>query len=375
MPDNKKIKVLIVVNDFLVGGVQKQLTLNLPLFDRSKFDFELVTLLEIENEQNLYSSLPEWLKVHRLNFKGFFDLLGWMSFVSIVRTSRPDVVMSSLFFSNTIVRILKPFFKYQVIAREHNTYKNKNWLQVKLDTVLSKFSFRIVAVSKTVAEFTSRQAKIPIHKFEVIYNGVDVESIRKKIYSLGDKAVLKSRLGFEDSDKIIINVARLVPQKNQSLLIKSFAEFSKNNPDHKLIILGAGGLELELKKLISDLGQDGRVFLLGNKTNVADYYYISDFFVLSSEIEGFAVVCIEAMACGLPVLSTKTAGPDEYIHDGKNGFLVENSQESLVEGLNKISNTKFENLEANLEEAVSKFDIRKTAVIYQDLFKRCHEGR
>ena len=151
----KKIKVVFGVNDLLVGGMQRQFMQQIRHFDRERFDITLVTLFEFKDRPTFYDALLSDLQVHRLAFKGWWDAGEWWRLCSLLRTLKPDIVVSSLFFSNTVFRLLKPLLGYASIAREHNTYVDKSWLQKTLDRLLARFSYCIVAVSKTVADFTA----------------------------------------------------------------------------------------------------------------------------------------------------------------------------------------------------------------------------
>jgi GalNAc-alpha-(1->4)-GalNAc-alpha-(1->3)-diNAcBac-PP-undecaprenol alpha-1,4-N-acetyl-D-galactosaminyltransferase len=370
-----KIRVTIVVNDFSIGGMEKQLSLLFPLFNKDKFDFHFITLFEFKDGHTLYQELPKWLPVYRLNFSSSRDVRSWFKLAKILSKIQPDIVMSSLFFSNTAVRIIKPFVGYKVIAREHNTYIDKKRIHIFIDKLLSKFTYKIVAVSKTVAEFTSKQEKIPLDKFSVIHNGVNVEFIKDALSKMPQKEDKKKSLGLKDFDKIALNVARLTPQKNHRLLIKSFYEFSSNHTEYKLLILGAGSLKKELQKLISDLGADKKIFLLDYKDNVLDYCRVSEFFVSTSEIEGLSNAYLEALSCGLPVVATKTAGTDELIEDGINGFFIKDvTINSVISALELIADSDFYKLSENARRKAEEFDISQTVSKYHALFEECYNS-
>lgn len=365
----RKIKVAIVINDFLVGGAQNQLTLLIPLLDREKFDLSLITLFEFKDGHTLYKELPEWLPIHKLNFNSFRDIRSWFKLAKILFKIQPDIVMSGLFFSNTVVRILKPFLGYRVIITEHSTYKDKRRMHIILDRILSKMTYKIVAVSRTVARFTSRQESIPENKFEVIYNGVDMGRVDGRLSSFVSREKIKKQLGYSQPDRIVLNVARLTRPKRQDVLIEAFAEFLKRHPQYKLVIVGEGKSRQSLQTLIESLGQQENIFLVGHKDNVLEYYYVSDFFILTSEREGFAIAAIEAMACGIPVVSTKTAGPDEYLTERENGVFIKNlSTKSVVESMEKLLTMDYTSLSSNAKKTSKIFDVTTTANKYANLF-------
>jgi glycosyltransferase involved in cell wall biosynthesis len=366
----RKTKIAIVINDLAIGGAEKLVVDQLAHFDRNSFDCELISLSQFPERPNFYESVPAWVSVHKLTFNGFKDLKNWLTLWRLLRTIKPDVVISHLFFSNTVVRVLRPLLGYKCIPVEQNTYTNKTKLQIFADKILSYQSFKIVAVSKTVATFTSAQENIPLEKFAVIDNAVDCLKMQKRQSTLSSKDIVKTQQGFQSGDILFVNAARLIEQKNQELLIRVFAVFSDAHPECKLIILGEGALRDSLQKLIHDLHKEKTIFLLGFQSDMVTYYHMSDFFVLTSRIEGFAIVGIEAMACGLPMISTKTAGPDHYIEEGRNGFFIEKSTvEATVKSLERALAADYAMLKQNALAMAEHYDIRSNVKKYEDLCK------
>ena len=106
------------------------------------------------------------------------------------------------------------------------------------------------------------------------------------------------------------------------MLVNSFADVVAKRPSAFLEIYGSGELEAELKAQIVDLGLEKNVFLMGNVSDI--HFRIKDaaVFCLSSDYEGLSNALLEAMAMGIPCVSTNCAGADEYITNGENGFIV-----------------------------------------------------
>ena len=123
--------------------------------------------------------------------------------------------------------------------------------------------------------------------------------------------------------KRVITIGRYAYQKGYDLLLHAWAEVEKRCPDWTLDIYGQGD-QTEYRELMADLGIDtNRCHLNGPVEDVTKTYLDSSIFVLSSRFEGFGLVLVEAMACGLPVVSFDCpAGPDEIITDGTDGLLV-----------------------------------------------------
>lgn len=124
--------------------------------------------------------------------------------------------------------------------------------------------------------------------------------------------------------KIIAGAGRLDSQKNFGLLIQAFSQIASDYPEYNLTIYGKGDKEIELKQLASSLGMQDRVFFPGNIQNIADEMEKNTMFVLSSDFEGMPNALMEAMALGLPCVSTDCpcGGPRYLIQNGVNGLLV-----------------------------------------------------
>ena len=104
------------------------------------------------------------------------------------------------------------------------------------------------------------------------------------------------------------------------MLIQAVEEINKKHPDVSLTILGDGPLKNDLENLIKTKSLENKVFLEGNVQNVEEYFALSDIFALSSSYEGLPLVVLEAMAAGLPIVSTNVGGICDIVSD--NGVLV-----------------------------------------------------
>lgn len=181
---------------------------------------------------------------------------------------------------------------------------------------------KVIAVSNALA---SRIYEISKVKASVIHNIVDTGVFR---HEKNEK---------EREEYRYIAVGSLVEEKNHVLLIEAFAEQYKSDKKIRLNIVGEGPLHQMLNNKIQELGVSDAVQLLGFKSReeISQLFAISDCFVLSSQIETFGVVCIEAMAAGLPVVATKCGGPEEYVNEDV-GVLVEADKLCLAQGMRDV---------------------------------------
>lgn len=175
----------------------------------------------------------------------------------------------------------------------------------------------------------------------------------------------------------VIAAGRYVYQKGFDMLISAWQEVTSMYPDWKLHIWGEGMLRDQLQKQIDAASIGNTCFLEGRSDDIAEKYVESSIFVLSSRFEGFGMVLIEAMACGIPVVSfTCPCGPRDIIQDGVNGLWVENGN---VHELSRkiIYLIEHEDLRRrmgqNSAESISPYQIEKIALQWKELFEKLHK--
>ncbi|MBR2596235.1 MAG: glycosyltransferase [Solobacterium sp.] len=132
----------------------------------------------------------------------------------------------------------------------------------------------------------------------------------------------------------IVNIGRLMPQKNQAMLIRAFALFHKTHNDYTLSIYGEGELKSELTALIESLGLSGAVRLHGQVREIHEAVADAEMFVLSSDYEGLSNALLEGMMMGFPCISTRCEGAADVISSGTNGILVDiGNKDQLAEAM------------------------------------------
>lgn len=160
--------------------------------------------------------------------------------------------------------------------------------------------------------------------------------------------------------KTIITVGRLNAQKNQLLLIDAFSEIKKEYPEYHLEIWGDGPLRKDLERRILELKLEDSVLLPGSSNEILHEIYDEGIFVLSSDFEGMPNALMEAMALGLPCISTDCpcGGPKELIDNGINGLLV--PPNNLTELINAIRFC-IENYTKAVQFGIQAMEIRDVA--------------
>ncbi|WP_461482059.1 glycosyltransferase [Porticoccus sp.] len=175
----------------------------------------------------------------------------------------------------------------------------------------------LVGVSNAIRDDARRALpRFPAQNIQTVYNHIDFEKVREGLLPR-DEA--RAQLGLGQADFIVGNVGRLHPDKDQRTLITAFANGLPNMPDARLVIVGEGRLRPALEEQIKQLGLAQRVVLTGKVPEAYRYFRAFDVFALSSDFEPFGMVLLEAMAAGVPVISSDCGGAPEVL--GEAGIL------------------------------------------------------
>lgn len=257
--------------------------------------------------------------------------------------------------------------KVKLISVIHNTISSekRSFASIRnhLIKLFDKFTIATVVVSKDAAQDYIKTCKVNENKITTIYNPV----ISENVYSLSEMDPQHEWLINERDFKVIINAGRLSYQKNQELLIKSLKKM-REKEDIRLIILGVGELEQELKDLCINLDIAEYVDFHGYTQNPYAYFAKADTFVLSSRYEGLPTVLIEALGCGCKIVSTDCpSGPREILDNGRFGILATQDEESLVHSIEKSLKTTV-NKEI-LKEYSKNFSVEKSVQKYVELIE------
>lgn len=218
---------------------------------------------------------------------------------------RPEIALSFMEKYNLLTILASRFTSTKVFVSDRSNPQKKQPFFIELGRQsLYRLADGIVSQTMLSKEILFLKTKQP--NIKVIPNPV------KEIVNVG---------GIK-KENVILNIGRLIPEKGQKYLVEAFSLIKRN--DWKLVILGEGNLRLELEGLIRKLGLDQHVILKGSVTDVDRWLSKSSIFAFSSVSEGYPNALLEAMSAGLPCVSFDcTAGPNELIIHGKNGFLVE----------------------------------------------------
>lgn len=273
-----------------------------------------VTLGIINTEsQDVVYTLDSRVKVEHVKSYGLRSFGGakktLRSIEDFLRESKADV---ALCFTNTVgalVSIVCKRMHLPLIFSERNDPRRyiKRFTDKFLQKILLKNVKYVVFQTEGAKNLYPRKIR---EKSVVILNPLDVRNMPE--YYEGERR------------KVIVSVGRIQTQKRPDVLINAFAKIAERHVDYTLELYGKGNLLDDMKTLVESHGLSGRVKFKGTSSNIFQDINDASVFALASDFEGLPNALLEAMALGLPCVSTRCSpgGAEELIEDGKNGYLV-----------------------------------------------------
>jgi glycosyltransferase involved in cell wall biosynthesis len=196
-------------------------------------------------------------------------------------------------------------------------------MYVLLEKFAARFSQAVIVVSPRDIEKGLAHGIGHREDYRVIRSGVELDRFG---HPQTPPAVIRQQLGIPVDALVVGSVTRLSPQKAPLDLVVAFAHIHQGRPDTWFVIVGDGPLRPDMETALAAAGIADRVILTGLRRDIPELMAAFDIFVLSSLWEGLPRVLPQAMATGLPIVTTRADGSAEAVADGENGFLVERGQ-------------------------------------------------
>ncbi len=359
-----KPRIAVLLPDLRGGGAER---VNLDLA-REEYIARgyAVDFVLMRDEGELRSLLPDGINVVNLNAPRLRSVLPPL--VRYIREARPDAILASMWPLTSVAVIARRLAgsKARVVVSDHTLLSHgyAGWgalhrlaLRVSIATTY-RLADGCVAVSDGVRDDLSNLSGIPRKRFDVIFNSIPPPSELELPYP---DATWNGPPG-----RRILTVGSFKPVKNHALLISAFARL-RDWPDARLMLLGDGPLRAEITALVAAEGLSDRVLMPGFVRDPGPYYRSADLFVLSSDYEGFGNVIVEALACGVPVVSTDCpSGPTEILEGGRHGRLVPvGNAAALAEAMRTALGAQHDR--AALQRRAGDFTVKRAADRYLSL--------
>jgi len=219
----------------------------------------------------------------------------------------------------------------------------------------------VIAVSEGAKQDIVQNTTLKPNDVSVIYNPV----VTEELYTEAAQSVDHPWLN-DDTIDVVLGAGRLAEQKDFETLIRAFEGVAEQKDNARLLIVGSGSKEAQLQTLVSELGLEDRVELVGYVDNLYAYMNAADVFVLSSRWEGFGIVLVEAMAVGTPVVSTDCPhGPSEILSNGEYGELVDvGDTEAMADSIHGVLSNREKGKQ--ITQRASDFTVTNVSKKYQD---------
>ena len=310
------------------------------------------------------------LKTHGISFSrsplSKNNLNAYRQLKSIIENGNFDIVHCHTPIASVITRLVCKKFRKKMglkvfyTAHGFHFYKGSsklNWLLFyPIEKFCSRFTDKLITINTEDFELAKRKFKVN----EVYYvPGVGIDLSRFEEISI-DKSAKRNEIGVPENAKLLLSVGELNENKNHQVIIRALAKL--NNVKVHFAIAGIGSKKEYLLNLAKELGVEEQVHLLGFRTDVPELNSISDVFCLPSHREGLGISSIEAMSCGLPIITSNVHGINDYSQNGVTGYkcaptdvdgfaksicvLTENSE--LAEKMGKYNKTYAKKYEMSL---------------------------
>lgn len=301
-----RIRICHVSMTLLTGGLERLLVEFAKHHDSQRFDLRFVSLAELGPPADELRRLGFQVETVDLPKRG--KLAALRSLRNRLRNDRVDIVHTHNTYAHFYGSVAASWAGVKTVI---NSQHGRGCGPRKKDKLLFRLAnlkaARVVGVSEDAAALCRGEDPWAASKTKVIWNGIDT-----------------SRFVYRGPapSPIAISVARLSPEKDFPTLLHAVAIVVRSVPDFKLLMIGNGAERAKLEALTKTLGIEANVEFLGERSDVPELLARAGFFVSSSKSEGISLTILEAMAVGLPVVTTRVGGNPEIVVEGQTGHLV-----------------------------------------------------
>ncbi|CAB4787603.1 MAG: glycosyltransferase [Actinobacteria bacterium] len=363
------IRVLYLVKGLGPGGAERLIVAAASAHNRSAFSLRLAYLLPWKD-----ALVPELesLEVPTtcLNVRREWDLRWGMRLrrelienpVDILHAHSPYPAGIARLVVRTLPRRLRPRIVYTL----HNTWGSFSRLTRLLNGLTYGLDAADIAVSRIVNETLTPRRRA---RTEVLVHGIQLEEARSQ---MGKRASIRSELGVAPDEFVVGTIANFRAQKDYPNLLNAARLLKERGVQIRIVAVGQGPLEQEMRALHNSMALGDRVLLLGQRDDAVAVLGACDAFVMASKNEGLPVAIMEALALGLPICATSVGGIPEAVTDGVEGQLVPPSDpESLASALTRLATDPAlrSELAAGARVAGERYDIQTAVTRIEEIYR------
>ena len=366
------MKLCVVIPSLQGGGAERVAVTVLSALDAAKYERVLYLF---SGEGVYFDRIAPGIQVVVAKQRSW--LARMRELAAFLRAFRPDIVMPFLSYFITATAARLAGSRARVVFNQGTPttgflsdpdFSWKSPARRRLFAATTRFFYKradaVVVTSEGVGDDLVNKYRVPRNKIRVLHNPVDLDAIAKAATASIADAVQPSER------PVIVSAGRLAAVKNYPLLIDAVAELSTRIPVDTWI-LGDGDERERLAQRVNGQGLKDAVWFLGFQTNPWRFIARANAFVLTSTYEGFGNVLIEAMACGVPVVATRSPGTIEIIEDGHNGLLVDHDAKSVAAAIERLMCDigLRQRLVSRARESVEHYAVPRVAERYDQMFR------
>lgn len=343
------IKILFCINSLKNSGGMERVLVNKANYFAKKKDYEISIVTTNQREDKSFYKLEKNIKLYDLNInydldinKGFIQRIfpflkkqkeHKRKLINLLKKENFDIVISLGCEETFFLPKIKDNSK-----KIREVHFNKDYRKILVESFNKNFLYKLKALIDT-----KREENLIDNYDEFI---VLTEEDKKKWNNPKVKVIPNSLSFYSEivsslKNKKIISVGRLDEQKGYDILIKVWQKIHNKIPEWQIEIYGDGDKKVELQNKIKEYKLEKSFILMGKAKNIQSKYLDSSIYVMSSRYEGFGMVLIEAMVCGLPIVSFDCpCGPKDIIRDRENGYICRfNDLDEMAERILDLANS------------------------------------
>ncbi len=363
------IRVLYLAKGLGPGGAERLIVAAASAHDRSAFSLSLAYLLPWKD-----ALVPDLERLNVpttcLNVRREWDLRWGMRLRRELIENPVDVLHAHSPYpagiARLVVRSLPRRLRPRLVYTLHNTWQSFSRLTRLLTGLTYGLDSADIAVSRIVNETLTPRRRA---RTEVLIHGIQLDEARSQ---MALRSSIRNELGVTPDEFVVGTIANFRAQKDYPNLLEAARLLKERGVPIRIIAVGQGPLEEEMRALHDSMALGDRVLLLGQRDDAVAVLGACDAFVMASKNEGLPVAIMEALALGLPICATSVGGIPEAVTDGVEGLLVSPSDAAaLASALTRLASDPAlrEQLAAGAREAGERYDIRTAVTRIEQIYR------
>lgn len=341
------MKIMYVNYTMNLGGVETFLVNVCKNMDSKKYEFIFLTY---DNSEFYYDNLLKEINCKIIKTKNKNFLENFISTYKIIKQLKPDVVHCNIYFHSIMVMIAAKLAGVKIrITHSHSAMADleKNNIKKRINKII-QWLLNYFCTSKLACSKEAGNALFGKYDFEIISNGIEFD---KFYYNEEMRIKYRKDLKIAKNEIVIGHVGRLEQVKNHKFLLDIFKSILNKNSNYKLILVGSGTLENELKEYSKKLNIKDKVLFLGNRNDINKILNCFDIIVFPSIYEGLPISLVESQANGLKIIASDTISKEVDITNNIKFYSLEKSAKDWANQVLLINKTR-----KNVKEYINNSD-------------------